>query len=29
VEAVALMGNYSLIGLLIGAFAIPEDSQTF
>jgi 4-carboxymuconolactone decarboxylase len=29
VETVALMGNYSLIGLLIGAFAIPEDSKTF
>jgi alkylhydroperoxidase family enzyme len=29
VEAVALMGNYSLIGLLINTFAIPEDSQTF
>jgi alkylhydroperoxidase family enzyme len=29
VEAVVLMGNYSLIGLLINTFAIPEDSQTF
>jgi 4-carboxymuconolactone decarboxylase len=29
IETVALMGNYSLIGLIINAFAIPEDSKTF
>ncbi len=29
IETVALMGQYSLIGLVINAFDIPEDSKTF